>query len=77
MNTTLHTDSPSSAKLRLATRGFLLGIGDLTFPVYGDATLGWSIIRNDILHGTPYRYATLDELVFAMLNCSLASPSVA
>lgn len=54
-------------------RGFLLEIGTLTFPVYGDATVGWSIIRGDILDVTPFRYGSFDELVFALLNYSLVA----
>ena len=66
---------PSTATTQLPApiRGFLLEIGTMTFPVYGDATIGWSIIRRDIMDVTPYRYGTLDELVFALLNYSLVS----
>ena len=63
----------SVADLPATIRGFLLEIGTLTFPVYGDAMNGWSIVRRDILDETPYRYGTLDELVFALFNFSLAS----
>ena len=52
-------------------RGFLIEIGKSVFPVYGDSKIGWSIDRDDILEETPYRYATLDELVFVLVNFSL------
>lgn len=52
-------------------RGFLIEIGKSVFPVYGDAKVGWSIDRDDILEETPYRYATLDEIVFVLVNFSL------
>lgn len=65
--------SPATADLSPPIRGFLLEIGTLTFPIYGDATIGWSIIRGDIMDVTPYRYRTLDELVFVLLNYSLLS----
>lgn len=54
-------------------RGFLLEVGSLTFPVYGDAAQGWSIVRRDIADGTPFRYGTFDELLFALLNFSVVS----
>jgi hypothetical protein len=54
-----------------AIRGLLIEIGKSVFPVYGDQTSGWSIDRRDITDSTPYRYATLDELVFALFNLSL------
>lgn len=54
-----------------ATRGLLIEIGKSVFPVYGDQASGWSIDRRDITDSTPYRYATLDELVFALFNLSL------
>lgn len=60
-----------TAETPVITRGFLIEIGKSVFPVYGDATIGWSIERRDIVESTPYRYATLDELIFALLNCSL------
>jgi bifunctional DNase/RNase len=54
-------------------RGFLLEVGSLTFPIYGDAAQGWSIMRRDIADGTPFRYDTFDELLFALLNFSVVS----
>jgi hypothetical protein len=52
-------------------RGFLIEIGKSVFPVYGDTSSGWSIDRRDIVEGTPYRYATLDELIFVLVNFSV------
>jgi hypothetical protein len=62
---------PATADTPAVARGFLLEIGASVFPVYGDAAAGWSIVRRDIIDSTPYRYATLDELIFALVNFSL------
>ena len=47
---------------------FVIEIGEMEIPVYGDASQGWSIEERDIVDRTPYRYRNLDELVFAVLN---------
>lgn len=69
---TTGSNSPAAEALT-PIRGFLLEVGSLTFPIYGDATIGWSILRRDIADGTPYRYDTFDELLFALLNFSVVS----
>lgn len=61
----------ATAETTPAPRGLLIEIGKSVFPVYGDSARGWSIDRSDITKSTPYRYATLDELVFALFNLSL------
>ena len=48
-----------------------LRIGGEVFPVYGDDVRGWSPRAGDF-HGlalcTPYLYASVDELFFALVN---------
>jgi bifunctional DNase/RNase len=61
----------ATAETSPAARGLLIEIGKSVFPVYGDSSSGWSIDRRDITELTPYRYSTLDELVFALFNLSL------
>jgi hypothetical protein len=62
------TDHPTTS-----VQGYLVDVGEVTFPIYGDQAIGWSIVRQDIVELTPYRYDTLDELLFALLNFTIAS----
>ncbi len=52
----------------------LLQVGTEVFPVYGDETSGWSMSAEDFAAGVPapYRYRTLDELFFALVNLNVA-----
>jgi len=47
---------------------FVIEVGESRFPVYGDASIGWSIEQRDIAERSPFVYGSLDELVFAVLN---------
>jgi hypothetical protein len=55
-----------------------LRIGRGVYPVYGDALRGWSP-RPDDLHGPSaaagkaYRYGSIDELFFALVNLCAAA----
>lgn len=51
--------------------GFLIEIGETVVAIYGNASDGWSIEQSDIIEKTPYRSASLDEVVFAILNFCL------
>lgn len=46
---------------------FSVRIGHESIHVTGDQAAGWSVVT-----GESYRYATLEELVFALINLSLA-----
>ena len=53
--------------------GTYLRIGGDVLPVYGDALRGWSPRADDFRGLTacsPYVYASLDELFFALVNLS-------
>jgi len=57
--------------------GTYLRIGGDVFPVYGDKLRGWSPRADDFRGLTacsPYVYASLDELFFALVNLC-AGPS--
>jgi len=58
----------------VAVNARLLKIGVEVFPVYGDEKSGWSVDPGDLYPQMPawYRYQSLDELFFALvnLNCS-------
>jgi len=49
----------------------LIEIGETVFPIYGNESVGWSIDQSDISERTAFRYASLDELIFAILNFSV------
>lgn len=53
----------------------LLKVGLEVFPVYGDERSGWSMDPVDLAPEAPkcLRYASLDELFFALLNLNLAA----
>ena len=65
-------ESANTPRSRTAP-GFVIEIGETIFPVYGNATDGWSIEEDDIEMQSPYRYACLDELLFAVLNLCIHS----
>jgi hypothetical protein len=48
----------------------LMKVGLEVFPVYGDEATGWSVDPIDLAPGRPkeYRYPSLDELFFALVN---------
>lgn len=71
MHMSIASSDTATADIPAVARGFLIEIGTSVFPVYGDAANGWSVERRDIIESTPYRYATLDELIFALVNLSL------
>jgi hypothetical protein len=52
-----------------------LRIGLEVFPVYGDEASGFTVFTGDLAPETPtpFRYQTLDELFFALVNLRLAS----
>jgi hypothetical protein len=52
---------------------WLLQVGTEVYPVYGNAEAGWSIERVDISESdcVGYRYRSLEELFFALVNFSI------
>ncbi len=54
-----------------------LRVGGQVFPVYGDAVRGWSLRADDFRDPptvSPYLYASLDELFFALVNLCTQAP---
>ncbi|GIW41153.1 MAG: hypothetical protein KatS3mg076_1730 [Candidatus Binatia bacterium] len=51
----------------------LLKVGIEVLPVYGDEESGWSMEAEDLAPHTPraFRYGTLDELFFALVNLNV------
>ena len=62
------TDSDVAVKARL------LKIGLEVFPVYGDEQSGWSVDPGDLYPQMPmsFRYRSLDELFFALVNLNVS-----
>lgn len=58
----------------VAVNARLLQVGLEVFPVYGDETSGWSVDPGDLYPQMPvwFRYQSLDELFFALVNMHLA-----
>ncbi len=52
----------------------LMQVGLEVFPVYGDEASGWSVDAVDLSpdHPHAYRYRSLDELFFALVNLNLS-----
>ncbi len=50
-------------------RTYLIRVGQLEYPIYGDEAAGWSLDDRDLSAQTTVgcRY-TIDELVFALVN---------
>ena len=62
-----------------ATERTYLRVGGEVFPVYGDAVRGWSPRADDfrdLVLPSPYAYASLDELFFALVNLCTARPGL-
>lgn len=74
-------------RTQLANLGneFVVHVGTESLPVEGSAESGWAIIAaREMLAfsasedgGVDYRYETLDELLFALINLSLVSDAEA
>jgi hypothetical protein len=52
----------------------LLKIGVEVFPVYGDEKSGWSVDAGDLYPQIPrwFRYRSIDELFFALVNLNIS-----
>jgi hypothetical protein len=57
-----------------AVNAQLMKVGLEVFPVYGDEASGWSVDPVDLAPGQPqvFRYRSLDELFFALVNLNLS-----
>jgi hypothetical protein len=58
----------------VAVNARLLKVGLEVFPVYGDETSGFSVDPGDLYPQMPvwFRYQSLDELFFALVNLNLS-----
>ena len=68
-------------RIQLASLGneFVVHVGTESLPVAGSVESGWAIAAGEMLAlsvssggAASYRYRTLDELLFALINLSLA-----
>ena len=64
--------TPTGSELAMKTH--LLKIGLEVFPVYGNEKSGWSVDAGDLYPQIPvwYRYRSLDELFFALVNLNIS-----
>ena len=60
---------------KIAVNARLLKIGVEVFPVYGDEESGFSIDPGDLCPHMPiwFRYRSLDELFFALVNLNISA----
>ena len=60
------------------SRAQFVKVGFDVFPVYGDDLSGWSVDPLDLSPGRPsYRYESLEELFFALVNFNLCPEGTA
>ncbi len=54
-------------------RAYLIRVGQLEYPIYGDEAAGWSVDDRDLSAqaGVGCRYS-IDELVFALVNLHIS-----
>ncbi|MEO8605461.1 MAG: hypothetical protein ABI629_23025 [bacterium] len=50
---------------------FAVKIGEESIAVKGSMELGWVVLHAGDSDHSPYRYATVDELAFVLINLSL------
>lgn len=64
----------TQAQPEVAINATLLKIGLEVFPVYGDEKSGWSVDPGDLYPRMPtwFRYRSLDELFFALVNLNVS-----
>jgi hypothetical protein len=64
----------TDAHSEVAVNARLLKVGLEVFPVYGDETSGFSVDPGDLYPQMPiwFRYQSLDELFFALVNLNLS-----
>jgi hypothetical protein len=65
----------SFATARTIEQGVLLHVGEEVYPVYGSDQLGWTLDSGD-LHArvaSRFRYQSLAELFFVIVNFSISS----
>lgn len=65
----------TSSRLQKIEKGFLLNVGTEVYPVYGSDRLGWTLDSNDLHEevSTHFRYQSLEELFFAIVNFTISS----
>jgi len=63
----------------VAVSARLLKVGLEVFPVYGDEKSGFSVEPSDLHAQMPgwYRYSSIDELFFALVNLNMAPEGLA
>jgi hypothetical protein len=64
---------PTQVPSQVAVHAQLMKIGAEVFPVYGDETSGFSVDPGDLYPQMPtrFRYGSLDELFFALVNLNV------
>jgi hypothetical protein len=69
------TMKPTQTHSEVAVNTQLLKVGLEVFPVYGDEKTGWSVDPGDLYPQIPvwFRYRSIDELFFALVNLNVST----
>jgi hypothetical protein len=51
---------------------FSVSVGSESIAVHGSPAVGWTIANPESAGGLAYRYTTIEELVFVLINLSIA-----
>lgn len=65
----------TSSRLQKIEKGFLMNVGTEVYPVYGSDQLGWTLDSGDLHEGvaSQFRYQSLEELFFVIVNFTIAT----
>jgi hypothetical protein len=63
--------------LTTSTGEFVVQVGKESLPVLGNMRSGWPIGADSSPDVSSYRYTSLDELLFALINLSVATDGIA
>jgi hypothetical protein len=67
------------SRLQKIENGFLLNVGTEVYPVYGSEQHGWTLDSNDLHEevATQFRYQSLEELFFVIVNFTISTNGTA
>ena len=72
LSTTRTSNLPYPPSAGPSETEIVLRIGESSFSVYGNDASGWALALGD-LSAVPFRYGSVEEVVFALLNFMLAT----
>ena len=67
----MNVNTTSSGRPQLETE-LIFRVGDAAFSVSGDNDYGWTVTMGDVV-ADPLRYASIEEVMFVMINFAAAA----